>query len=409
MILQQEKGLRTPLKSMPSNEIATRFEGRFTSGETAGSEEVDLRLEELGISISRPGVAEPVIWPYAALASGEPLSEHAIDALLTYKQQPGATLYVPGSAFVRKLGEFAPHLTRRSQVWKVVKYSSYAAASILLVVFAVWALNLSPAYTVATLLPDDVRTSIGKQVVRTMSEDRGICTDETGRAALDKLARRLSKASDSSALFSITVVNWELMNAFAAPGEQIVVTRELITAAKSPDELAAVLAHEMGHGIRLHPETSIVRGIGLAAAAELLFGGTSGSLANFGIALTQLSYSRDAEREADQQGLRILKAAGISPKGMTDFFDRMSKLENPKKSEFDFDDTPEFFSTHPPTRERIQRVKNQPKYDSSPALSNADWADLKQICKNLPEPMKRKKRVRVKGKDKTESEEKTDQ
>ncbi len=381
---------------MPSDTLATRFDGRYTSGETAGSEEVGVRLEERGLAIVKPGATEPLIWPYSALGSGEPFGKHAIDALVTYRDQPGATLFVPGSAFVRKLSEHAPHLTSRAQRWRAARPWLYVSACAILIVFVVWAAGLSPARTVASMLPDKIRKTMGKQIVTAMSEGRGVCLDEKGRAALDKLAKRLSDASGSAASFNIVVVNWGLLNAFAAPGEQIVVTRRLITTAKSPDELAAVIAHEMGHGIEFHPEASLVRGIGMTAAAELLLGGGSGSLVNIGILLAQLSYSRDAEREADLHGLRILKSAGISSQGMTDFFDRVSKIERGTGKDGKTEIRPDtdgsaldILRTHPPTRERILRVKSQGKYEATPALSKSDWEDLKLICQDLPEPAKK--------------------
>lgn len=66
------------------------------------------------------------------------------------------------------------------------------------------------------------------------------------------------------------VVDWDLLNAFAVPGNKILLTKELIEKADGPEEVAGVLAHEMGHGIALHPETGIIRAVGLAAALELM-------------------------------------------------------------------------------------------------------------------------------------------
>ncbi len=58
-----------------------------------------------------------------------------------------------------------------------------------------------------------------------------------------------------------------------------------------------------------------------------MLGGSGGTLANIGIVLAQLSYSRAAEREADVHALEILKRAGISAKGFAGFFTRVTKLE----------------------------------------------------------------------------------
>ena len=91
-----------------------------------------------------------------------------------------------------------------------------------------------------------------------------------------RLTERLSKAAPGSEPFNVRVYDWSLMNAFAVPGGQIVLTKGLIDKAETPDEVAGVLAHEMGHGIEMHPETGIIRSIGLAAAVEVMLGGAGG-------------------------------------------------------------------------------------------------------------------------------------
>jgi predicted Zn-dependent protease len=64
----------------------------------------------------------------------------------------------------------------------------------------------------------------------------------------------------------------------------------------------------------LHPETSLVRVIGMSAAVELLLGGGSGTLANLGVLLTQLSYTRQAEEEADVEALSRLRGQAFRPR-----------------------------------------------------------------------------------------------
>jgi predicted Zn-dependent protease len=69
------------------------------------------------------------------------------------------------------------------------------------------------------------------------------------------------------------------------------------------------------------------RVIGLSAAVELMFGGSRGALANFGLILTELGYSRATEREADTHALQILEKAQISPQGFAGFFKRIEERE----------------------------------------------------------------------------------
>lgn len=370
--------------SMASNEPNARYEARFSDGQTAQSHEVTTSLTARGIAIYTSSDAEPLIWPYGALATSEPLTNNSIEALVRYTHQPGASLFVPGSAFARQLRTHAKHLTASAQRWRDASPWLWTATAIIGVVLIVWLAGLSPARTVAGFLPDTVRTSLGKQVVASMTQGKPVCDNVDGRRALNALVARLTRAAKSDAEFKVTVAKWKVMNAFATPGEQIVITSRLIARAKTPDELAGVIAHEMGHGIELHPETAIVRALGLTAAAELMLGGSSGTLSNIGLVLAQLSYSRAAEREADTQALRILRNAEISPNGLAAFFGRVARLEGSGKKKRTTTPDLGFLRTHPDTRERILKVKNAAQYPSTPALSDVQWQALREICKQPP-------------------------
>jgi Zn-dependent protease with chaperone function len=353
-----------------------RFEARFSDGRSAISQAVEAELTERGVAIWKAGEAEPLIWPYGALAVAEPLTAHSIDALITYSYQPGASLFVPGGAFARALALVAPQLSARAERWRHTRPWLWLAGAIAVVAGLIAISDFSPANTVAKLLPDSAREALGEQVIASMTSGRETCEAPLGRGALDRLAERLSAAGGGRGQFKLTVYDWGLVNAFAAPGEQIVLTRGLIQNANSPEELAGVIAHEMGHGLEMHPETGIVRALGLSAAAELMLGGNAGTIANLGLVLAQLSYTRAAEREADEHALRILKATSISSKGLADFFERMAKAEGASSGQPGGD----LLRTHPQTKERLLRVRREPTYATQPAMSDAEWQALKVIC-----------------------------
>ena len=245
------------------------------------------------------------------------------------------------------------------------------------------ALDLSPARGVARLLPDKARQVMGTEAVRSMASGRRQCDASAGRAALDRLTQRLAASRPGAPQFKVVVVDWNLLNAFAVPGDKIVLTRGLIARTESADEVAGVLAHEMGHGIELHPEAAMVRALGLTAVADLVFG--SGTMTNLGLLLAQLSYSRQAEQQADQRALELLRGSGIAPRGLADFFRRIMKMDGEKTGSatskgplsgraFDV------LSTHPATEERIRLVERQPTYAATPAMSNEDWLALREMC-----------------------------
>lgn len=361
------------------------FEGRFSDGKTAAAQDVRIALSPRGLLIWFEKDGRELIWPYGALETSEPLSPHAIDALVSYTYQPGASLFVPHGQFARALAKAAPHLTTRAARRRAAVPWLWAAAGVVAVLTLVSLAELSPARTLARMMPDTVRISLGDHSIRSLTDSRPICKTQSGNEAVQSMVQRLVGGSDHKPAFQVVVVDWDLVNAFATPGNRIVLTRGLIESAKSADEVAGVLAHEMGHAALLHPETSLVRVIGMSAAVELLLGGGSGTLANVGVLLTQLSYTRQAEEEADEEALKRLETSGISAKGLGDFFRRVSKMESPdgnsKQEGATFLD---MLRTHPPTSERIRRVDHAHRYPATPALSNAQWIALQSICTAKP-------------------------
>jgi predicted Zn-dependent protease len=348
--------------------------GRLSDGKTAAAQEVRVTLGTIGLEIVETGGGTTRHWPYAGLEAAEPLSRRAVDALLKSPADAGMTLFVPGASFVRALVSRAPHLSARASRWSHAWPWIAAAAAVAATAIALVLLDISPSRTIATMLPDSVRQVLGTQSLQAMVGDHRSCHSAAGDRALARLTERLAAASDDK--FKVIVVDWDLFNAFAVPGEQIVLTRGLLAKAGSPDEIAGVLAHEMGHGIARDPEAGLVRALGLSAMVELMTGGSSGTLANLGLALAQLSYTRGAERNADATALRLLKEARISAHGFGAFFDRVREVEG----DSELNGLGGILRTHPATEERQKLVASQPNYPATPSLSEADWNSLRSIC-----------------------------
>ena len=211
-----------------------------------------------------------------------------------------------------------------------------------------------------------------------------MCETPASKAALERLTQRLAAAaSDKPMRARVVLLDWSLVNAFAVPGGQIILTRGLVQRAGSSDEVAGVLAHELGHTLELHPEAGIIRALGLAAATQLAFAGSQGTVSNIGLILTQLRYTRIAEREADAHALRMLKVAGISAKGFGDFFERIEGKKPGEESNgksASADDLAVILQTHPPTADRIAMVRAQPTYPATAAISADDWRALRDAC-----------------------------
>ena len=368
------------------------YAGRYSDGRSAQSVPADVRLTDRGIEIGFPGAPQALIWPYRALGAATPLSRKSTDALVTYEFMPGASLFVGDATFVQALMKASPQITSRAYGWQSAKPWVLAASAVGVVFAGLWAIGLSPARWVANMLPDRTRAAVGEQVINSMAGQYRTCDDTKGAAALDKLTTRLTIGAPKDQTFKVRVVDWNLLNAFAAPGEQIVLTKRIIQNAKSPEEVAGVLAHEMGHGLERHPETAIVRFIGMTAALELITGG-GGTIANIGLGLTALSYTRSAEREADARALQLLEKAEISPSGIVDFFKRMgeaqAKTKGQSKETARTSEWGSVFSTHPDSEERARNAASKAAWRATPALSPDEWQALRAICG--PEKAEREK------------------
>lgn len=161
------------------------------------------------------------------------------------------------------------------------------------------------------------------------------------------------------------------LNAFALPGGFIGVHSALVLAAESESELAAVLAHEIGHVSQRH----IARMLGqqrqdslIPLAAAILAALVAGSSPDASMALAtggqgyaiqrQLNFSRDAEREADRIGLQILREAEFDTSGMITFFGRMQSATRAYT-----DAVPAYLRSHPLTTERIADIEARTRHE----------------------------------------------
>lgn len=199
---------------------------------------------------------------------------------------------------------------------------------------------------------------------------------ESGPAveALRQIGARLTVGSPYR--YRWLVAEAPTVNAFAAPGGVVVVHSGLLRAVATPEELAGVLAHEIAHVELRHSLTALVKSLGLRTLLAVALGDLSGSaVVEAAQRLTELGYSREAEREADREGLRRLTAARIDPAGLLAFFATLEQQATVAP--------PAFLSSHPATAERIAALRG------AVAELRGDWTplavDLAELRAGLPE------------------------
>ncbi len=183
------------------------------------------------------------------------------------------------------------------------------------------------------------------------------------QAYLNTVGHRVAGSAErQDVTYRFFVLDTPRVNAFALPGGYVYVTRGLLALANSEDELAGVLAHEIGHIAARHLaerySQNVLASLGAAALAVSL-GSTDASQAfGIGAGLMEVQYSRDQETEADRLGVRYLARAGYNPLAMAHFLrdmDRYEKLESRASGTGD-PGLSDFFSTHPQTSDRVARA-----------------------------------------------------
>ncbi len=180
----------------------------------------------------------------------------------------------------------------------------------------------------------------------------GATVVQTGPAveAVEGIGTRLAAVAESPYPLRWHVVDDPQVNAFAVPGGHVVVFTGLLRDARSAEEVAGVLAHEVQHVLLRHSLRGLVRSLGWRAALAILFGDT-GPLSGVGelaSRLGTLKFGRDQETAADVEGLALLHRAKIDPHGMAAFFDALAAREGGRIA---------LLSTHPVSAERAARLR----------------------------------------------------
>jgi len=281
----------------------------------------------------------------------------------------------------------APGLTRRPPVEnkrRILGWGVGAVASVALIIFVLVPIM---ANQLAAYLPPEGEKALGDatfEQIRTALGDGDLlpieaCEAPEGLAALDAMRARLDVDDELPYPLALTVLDHELVNAFALPGGRVVMFRGLIEEAENPDEVAAVLAHEIGHVVHRDPTRDALRLAGSVGVLGLLFGDFAGGTVVLVLAnqLINAHYSQAAEAGADDYAHLVLTRAGLPPAALGTFFERL-------RDEYgDAEGILAHFSSHPQMTARIEAAlaaQAAAGEQTTPALDARQWSSLRRIC-----------------------------
>ncbi len=361
------------------------FEAKFYDGEKATPYQVLVEIYRTNLHIETPDKSLERNWPYKEIKILEqPVPPQP--ARLTARKTPNARLYIEPenwSHLKAKLPKSAfPGITL-STSWNYLM--GYAGLS---VTFILGTVLFGPKLFeyASQMIPQSTEKKIGQLAIES-SINGPVCVAPKGQASLEKMVQKLQQGMKRDIAFNVRVVSDdETLNALAAPGGHLVIFSGILKKADSVDEVASILAHEMAHIEMNHPMKSLTRNLGISLTLQMMFGNT-GAISNTaklaGI-FNQLHYNRQDELEADLVGQNLLRKANIDPSGLGLFFERLKKEEAERRSgdESDFPEFLVYFSTHPHTQTRINKLKTDEirATNYKKTLDEKEWQALKDIC-----------------------------
>jgi beta-barrel assembly-enhancing protease len=203
---------------------------------------------------------------------------------------------------------------------------------------------------------------LGDAIASDINERIPLIRDPLLNAYVSRIGEQLVKVSDRPEVpYNFYIVNSAEVNAFALPGGHIYITRGLIARTESGNELAGVLAHEIGHVAARHGIQKLERhlrtGSLVGVMYRLILGGEPAILQQNALQLAGVlwsaTHSRQDEAEADRLAVRYMLRSGVDPDGMLSLLETLVEEEHRDDRR-----VAEWFSTHPLTEDRIVHIQS---------------------------------------------------
>jgi predicted Zn-dependent protease len=239
--------------------------------------------------------------------------------------------------------------------------------------------SVVPAEAPKTLSIDSPASLEAKRLAATFG---GEYRAPAAEAYLNDILAKLAQASEipGESAYKVTILNSPVINAFALPSGNLFVTRGLLALANDNAEIAAVMAHEIGHITARHAYARAERekeAAVVSQAASVIQSRQKGEEVEASKKQTLAGFSRQQELEADGIGIRVIARAGFDPYGASRFLTslgRSSALRASLVGQKSSDGKPDMLSTHPSTPERIGQAVAAARQISGPGIGARDRA-----------------------------------
>jgi Zn-dependent protease with chaperone function len=281
---------------------------------------------------------------------------------------------VVAAELISRCARLDENIPGRHGIARIVGWSLAATISIVAVVL--FGVPLA-ADRLAPLVPQALERRLGDVAegqVKTLFGGK-TCNNASGQAAFTKLVNAVRGPTDLDTSIQSQVLATPVPNAFALPGGRVYLFSGLLAKAENADEIAGILAHELGHLRHRDGTRNLIYNGGTSFLIGLLFGDITGSgaLIFASRSLVTASYSREAEQNADTFAIDAMHRLGRSPKPMGELMFRVTGKQG--------DRSLSILSNHPLTEDRLARMSHEDRPPSGPPLlTPSEWASLKAIC-----------------------------
>ncbi len=360
-----------------------QFPARYTDGQTSRVRDVTVDVYPRGIVIAEGGIVIAK-WPYTAINVSQDWKD-GIGGTIAYQKTAGAAVTIDtrqGFENIRARLELKARATYKIPLTlSAILISLLGAIVVVIVGFPLYG---KVSENAVHLVPLSLERKLGNQVVESFNSEFAPCNDKQAKERIERIVARLIKATGKKDLkVDVHIINDPMVNAFALPGQHMVLMTGFLKNADTEEEIAGVLAHELGHVVNRDAMRMTLQSQGYNIMLSLITGGGSSysGMAQVATLANILSYSREKEKAADAFAAKILPQAGYSRRGLATFLGKMMMAGQKDSILQKLDNELSFLSTHPATKERINQLQFSDAASSQNSLSADDMIILKNACR----------------------------
>lgn len=206
-------------------------------------------------------------------------------------------------------------------------------------------------------MTDAEEQQLGAEVSQRIRARYGVVQNQAAHRYVTLVGTSLAQVSGRPDLaWKFIVLDVDAVNAFAAPGGFIHVTKGALANLKNESELAGLLGHEITHVTEKHTIRAIQKGkLVQMGAEEKMSGALMTKLADKAYEIVDTGFGRGDELEADEKGIVLANTVGYAPTGMNGFLTMLMERNKAASAE----ERNGLFASHPQTKERVEKMTKQ--------------------------------------------------